>query len=39
MQWTREGTHNVLQIRAIMKSNEWQDNWPGLVLASAGNLS
>lgn len=32
MQWTREGAHNVLQIRAIMISNEWEENWLDLVM-------
>jgi hypothetical protein len=32
MQWTREGAHNVLQIRAMMVSNEWEENWLDLVL-------
>jgi hypothetical protein len=32
MQWTREGAHNVLQIRAIMTSNEWEEKWLDLVL-------
>jgi hypothetical protein len=26
MQWTRKGAHNVLQIRAMMASNEWKKN-------------
>ena len=39
MQWTREGAHNVLQIRAMMTSNEWQDNWLSLVLPSAVNVA
>ena len=35
MQWTREGAHNVLQIRALMASDEWEEKWlehvmPGL---------
>ena len=25
MQWTREGAHNVLQIRGMIESNEWND--------------
>ena len=33
MQWTYEGAHNVLQIRALMISNEWEENWTKLVLA------
>jgi len=32
MQWTREGAHNVLQIRAMMASNEWEENWLDFVL-------
>ena len=27
MQWTREGAHNVLQIRGIIASKEWDDQW------------
>jgi hypothetical protein len=26
MLWSREGAHNVLQIRAAVRSN-WEDNW------------
>lgn len=32
MQWTREGPDNLLQIRAMMVSNEWEKNWLDLVL-------
>ena len=32
MQWTREGAHNVLQIRAQMVSNEWSENWLEYVM-------
>ena len=32
MQWTREGAHNVLQIRASMVSQEWSEKWLELVL-------
>ena len=32
MQWTREGAHNVLQIRALMTSNEWEGKWLDFVL-------
>ena len=32
MQWTREGAHNVLQIRALMASNGWEEKWLDLVL-------
>jgi len=34
MQWTREGAHNVLQIRASMVSNEWEEKWLELVLTN-----
>jgi len=32
MQWTREGTHNVLQIRASMVSQEWSEKWLEFML-------
>ena len=32
MQWTREGAHNVLQIRAKMESQEWNEQWQDAVL-------
>ena len=32
MQWTREGAHNVLQIRAMMMSNKWEEDWLDLVM-------
>jgi hypothetical protein len=32
MQWTREGAHNILQIRASMISDEWEEKWLELVL-------
>ena len=32
MQWTQEGAHNVLQIRAAMISDEWTSRWQGTVL-------
>ena len=35
MQWTREGAHNVLQIRALMASNAWEEKWLDLVLPEA----
>jgi hypothetical protein len=31
MQWTREGAHNVLQIRAAMASNQWDYLWQDAV--------
>ena len=32
MQWTREGAHNVLQIRAKIVSQEWSKQWQDTVL-------
>ena len=32
MQWTREGAHHVLQIRAMMESKEWDEHWLEIVL-------
>jgi hypothetical protein len=32
MQWTRQGAHNVLQIRAKMASQEWNQQWQNTVL-------
>ena len=34
MQWTREGAHNVLQIRGKLTSNEWEKNWQLPVLSA-----
>ena len=34
MQWTREGAHNVMQIRASMESNEWDEEWLDIVMLS-----
>ncbi len=34
MQWTREGAHNVLQIRGMITSNEWDDDWQKPVLSA-----
>ena len=36
MQWTREGAHHVLQIRAMMASDEWESKGQGAVLAALG---
>jgi hypothetical protein len=27
MTWTREGAHNILQIRASVMSNTWDNDW------------
>lgn len=34
MQWTRDGVHNVLQIRGMITSNEWDKNWQSPVLSA-----
>ena len=36
MQWTREGAHNVLQIRGLIASNEWGGSWQSPVLSALG---
>lgn len=36
MQWTREGAHRVLQIRASMASGEWNRKWQKTVMKSMG---
>jgi hypothetical protein len=32
MQWMREGAHNILQIRASMIGDEWEEKWLEPVL-------
>ena len=27
MLWGREGAHNVLQIRTVVRSESWKDDW------------
>lgn len=39
MQWSREGAHNVLQIRAAMISQQWQNHWPRAVLPALGVIA
>lgn len=39
MQWTREGAHNVLQIRAMIVSNEWDAKWQSPVLSALGAVA
>ena len=34
MQWTREGAHHVLQIRAMIASEAWSSKWQNAVLSS-----
>lgn len=36
MQWTREGAHNVLQIRGKLISDEWSEHWQEPVLSALG---
>lgn len=36
MQWTREGAHNLLQIRAMMACNHWEQQWQSTVLSALG---
>jgi hypothetical protein len=36
MQWTREGAHHVLQIRAMMASDEWESRHHNAVLLALG---
>src|SRR5262249_22357031 len=36
MQWTREGAHHVLQIRALMASDEWESKGQNAVLLALG---
>src|SRR5919108_1077699 len=39
MQWTREGAHHVLQIRAMMASEEWESKYQGAVLSALGAVA
>lgn len=39
MQWSREGAHNVLQIRAAITSQEWASQWQEVVLAALGAVA
>ena len=39
MQWTREGAHHVLQIRAMMASDEWESTCQGAVLSALGAVA
>jgi len=34
MQWTRAGAHHVLQIRAMIASDEWGSKWQNAVLST-----
>jgi len=39
MQWTREGAHHVLQIRAMMASDEWESKGQAAVLSALGAVA
>jgi hypothetical protein len=39
MQWTREGAHHVLYIRAMMASEEWESKRQGAVLPALGAVA
>ena len=39
MQWTREGAHHVLQIRAMMASDDWERNCQDTVLSALGAVA
>lgn len=39
MQWNRESAHNVLQIRAKIASNEWDEQWQKTVLSALGMVA
>lgn len=32
VRWTQEGAHNLLQIRAAMASDKWNEQWPRLMM-------
>ena len=34
MQWSREGLHPVLQLRAAIASNDWNINWENYILGA-----
>src|SRR5262249_49961538 len=38
-QWTREGAHHILQIRAMMASEEWESKRQGAVLSALGAVA
>ncbi len=39
MQWTRAGAHHVLQIRAMITSEEWGSRWQNTVLSALQDAS
>ena len=39
MQWTPEGAHHVLQIRALMASDEWESKGQDAVLLALGAVA
>ena len=34
MQWTRDGAHSVLQVRSLIESKQWGDQWQAPVLTA-----
>ena len=39
MQWTREGAHNVLQVRGSMASDEWKEGWQSPIMSALGAVA
>ena len=39
MQWTRDGAHHILQIRAMMASDEWESKGQSAVLSALGAVA
>jgi len=39
MIWSREGAHPVLQVRAAIHSNEWNQSWESTVLCGLKNVA
>ena len=39
MQWSREGLHPVLQLRAAIASHDWNMNWESYIMATYHNAS
>lgn len=34
MRWSRHGVHCILQVRAAIASNGWEDNWEKIILSA-----
>lgn len=39
MQWSREGAHNILQIRASIASNDWAYEWEDIVMKTIQSVA